>query len=85
MSSAHTSLVTDLPLSAQEMAIWSRRGQSLDHLVHHSDRGVQVLEPKQYLAIVYSERLEEAGVAPSVGSVGDSYDCDDALALLRSA
>ena len=47
------------------MAIWSRRGQSLDHLVHHSDRGVQ------YLTIVYSERLEEAGVAPSVGSVGD--------------
>jgi putative transposase len=33
-----TSLVTDLPLSALEMAIWSRRGQSLDHLVHHSDR-----------------------------------------------
>lgn len=63
-----TSLATDLPLSALEMAIWSRRGQSLDHLVHHSDRGVQ------YLAIVYSERLEEAGVAPSVGSVGDSYD-----------
>ena len=59
-----TSLATDLPLSALEMAIWSRRGQSLDHLVHHSDRGVQ------YLAIVYSERLEEAGVAPSVGSVG---------------
>ena len=32
------------------------------------------IEPKQYLAIVYSERLEEAGIAPSVGTVGDSYD-----------
>ena len=50
------------------MAIWTRRGQSLEHLVHHSDRGVQ------YLSIVYTERLEEAGVAPSVGSKSDSYD-----------
>jgi len=63
-----TSLSTDLPLDALEMGIWTRRGQSLDHLVHHSDAGVQ------YLSIVYSERLEEAGVAPSVGTVGDSYD-----------
>jgi putative transposase len=63
-----TSLASDLPLSALEMAIWARRGQSLDQLVHHSDRGVQ------YLSIVYTERLEEAGVAPSVGTVGDSYD-----------
>ncbi len=37
-------------------------------LVHHSDRGVQ------YVAIKYTERLKEAGVEPSVGSVGDSYD-----------
>ena len=36
-----TSLSTDLPLDALEMAIWTRRGQSLEHLVHHSDRGVQ--------------------------------------------
>jgi putative transposase len=63
-----TSLSTDLALDALEMAIWTRRGQSLEHLVHHSDRGVQ------YLSIVYTERLEEAGVAPSVGTVGDSYD-----------
>jgi putative transposase len=63
-----TTLATDLPLDALEMAIWARRDQSLDELVHHSDRGVQ------YLSIVYSERLEEAGIAPSVGSKGDSYD-----------
>ncbi len=37
-------------------------------LVHHSDRGVQ------YVSIRYSERLAEAGIEPSVGSVGDSYD-----------
>jgi len=63
-----TTLATDVPLDALEMAIWARRGQSLDELVHHLDRGVQ------YLSIVYSERLEEAGIAPSVGSKGDSYD-----------
>ena len=63
-----TTLATELALDALEMAIWVRRDQSLDALVHHSDRGVQ------YLAIVYSERLRAAGVAPSVGSVGDSYD-----------
>jgi len=39
-------------------------------LVHHSDRG------SQYLALRYTERLAEAGVEPSVGSVGDSYDCE---------
>jgi putative transposase len=63
-----TTLATELPLDALEMAIWARQGQDLEHLVHHSDRGVQ------YLSIVYTERLEEAGVAPSVGSKGDSYD-----------
>lgn len=61
-------LAATLALDALEMAIWARRGQCLDDLIHHSDRGVQ------YLSIVYSERLEKAGVAPSVGSVGDSYD-----------
>ena len=37
-------------------------------LIHHSDRGVQ------YLSIRYTDRLAEVGIAPSVGSVGDSYD-----------
>jgi transposase InsO family protein len=37
--------------------------------VHHSDRGVQ------YVSIRYTERLAAAGIEPSVGSVGDSYDC----------
>lgn len=62
-----THLKTDLPLEALEMAIWRRKAQ-LDGLVHHSDRG------SQYTSIRYTERLADAGIAPSVGSVGDSYD-----------
>jgi putative transposase len=62
------SLQAELALDALEMAIWSRRMQDLQGLVHHSDRGVQ------YLAIRYTERLAEAGVVTSVGSRGDSYD-----------
>jgi putative transposase len=63
-----TSLRADLALDALEMAIWSRRGDDLDGLVHHSDRGVQ------YLSIRYTDRLAEAGAVTSVGSKGDSYD-----------
>ena len=62
------SLRADLALDALEMAIWSRRSQDLEGLVHHSDRGVQ------YLAIRYTDRLAEAGAVASVGSRGDSYD-----------
>jgi transposase InsO family protein len=54
-------------LDALEQAIHQRR-PAQDQLVHHSDRG------SQYLSIKYSERLAEAKIAPSVGSVGDSYD-----------
>ena len=57
---------TDLVLDALEQALWSRTGT--EGLVHNSDRG------SQYLSIRYSERLAEAGVESSVGSVGDSYD-----------
>ena len=60
-------LRASLALDALEMAIWARR-EPLGGLVHHSDRGVQ------YLAIVYTERLAEAGAVTSVGSKGDSYD-----------
>jgi putative transposase len=65
---ASRSLRTDLALDALEMAIWARRGERLDGLIHHSDRGVQ------YLAIRYTERLADAGAVTSVGSRGDSYD-----------
>ncbi len=63
-----SSLRAELALDALEMAIWSRRTANLGGLVHHSDRGVQ------YLAIRYTERLEDEGAVTSVGSKGDSYD-----------
>jgi putative transposase len=63
---ASSSLRSDLALDALEQALWAR--PDTDSLVHHSDRGVQ------YLSIRYTERLKEAGIEPSVGSVGDSYD-----------
>jgi transposase InsO family protein len=57
----------DLVLDALEQALAARRpGQG--GLVHHSDRGAQ------YVSIRYTERLADAGIEPSVGSVGDSYD-----------
>jgi putative transposase len=59
---------TELALDALEMAIWARRGDALAGLVHHSDRG------GQYLAIRYTARLAQAGIVPSVGSTGDSFD-----------
>jgi len=61
---AHAGFVLD----ALEQALHERRPVRGGGLVHHSDRGVQ------YVAIKYTERLAEAGVEPSVGSVGDSYD-----------
>ena len=60
------SLRSDLALDALEQALYARPMN--DDLIHHSDRGVQ------YLSIRYTERLAEAGIAASVGSVGDSYD-----------
>ena len=61
-------LRSDLALDALEMAIWARRHESVDGLIHHSDRGVQ------YTSIRYTERLAEAKAVRSVGSKGDSYD-----------
>ncbi len=58
----------DFVLDALEQALQDRRPAKGSGLVHHSDRG------SQYVAIRYTERLTEAGVEPSVGSVGDSYD-----------
>ena len=61
---AHAGFVLD----ALEQALHSRKPIHQGGLVHHSDRG------SQYLSIKYTERLAEAGIEPSVGSVGDSYD-----------
>ena len=61
--SAHAGFVLD----ALDQALHDRRPIG-GGLIHHSDRGVQ------YVSIKYTERLAEAGLVPSVGSVGDSYD-----------
>ncbi|MCB1637152.1 MAG: IS3 family transposase, partial [Xanthomonadales bacterium] len=61
-STAHTDFVLD----ALEQALHARRGIGQGSLIHHSDRG------GQYVSIRYTDRLAEAGIEPSVGSVGDS-------------
>jgi transposase InsO family protein len=63
-----SSMQTEFVLDALEQALYDRQPTANDALVHHSDRG------SQYLSIRYSERLAEAGIEPSVGSKGDSYD-----------
>ena len=66
-----TTMTATIVLDAVEQAIWTRNRAGtvdLSGLVHHNDRG------SQYTSIRFGERLAEAGIAPSVGSVGDSYD-----------
>ena len=63
-----SSMRTDFVLDALEQALFDRQPERSDALVHHSDRG------SQYVSIRYTERLAEAGIEPSVGSRGDSYD-----------
>jgi transposase InsO family protein len=65
---ASRSLETGLALDALEQAIWDRLDGDPDSLIHHSDHG------SQYLSIRYTERLRDAGIEPSTGSVGDSFD-----------
>ncbi|MGO3248219.1 MAG: IS3 family transposase [Agrococcus casei] len=56
-----------LPLRALDMAAWAAGGR-LDGLIHHADHG------SNYLAVVYTDRIEELGAKPSTGTVGDSFD-----------
>jgi transposase InsO family protein len=63
-----SSMQAGFVLDALEQALYDRRPLEENGLIHHSDRGVQ------YVSIKYTERLAEAGIEPSVGSVGDSYD-----------
>jgi putative transposase len=60
----HASLVID----ALNMAAWTRRGVDIDGVVCHSDAG------SQYTSIAYTDRLDEIGAAPSIGTIGDSFD-----------
>jgi putative transposase len=62
------SMRTDFVLDALEQALYARRREHDESLICHSDRG------SQYVSIRYTERLAEAGIEPSVGSKGDSYD-----------
>lgn len=68
--SVATTMTTRLVLDAVDQAIWTRRrdGRDLTGLIAHHDHG------SQYLSLAHSERLEAAGIKPSVGAVGSSYD-----------
>jgi len=73
----HTSLVLD----ALNMAAWTRRGVDIDGVVCHSDAG------SQYTSITYTDRLAEIGAAPSIGTVGDSFDnamAESAIGLFKT-
>jgi transposase InsO family protein len=63
-----SSMRTDFVLDALEQALHDRQPERSDALIHHSDRG------SQYVSILYTERLAQAGIEPSLGSRGDSYD-----------
>ncbi|RTD84972.1 IS3 family transposase [Variovorax atrisoli] len=63
-----SSMRTDFVLDALEQALYDRQPERDGSLICHSDRG------SQYVSIRYTERLGEAGIEPSVGSKGDSYD-----------
>jgi putative transposase len=72
-----THLRTELVLEALEMALWQRRPTEV---IHHSDQGTQ------YTSIAFGKRCREAGVRPSMGSVGDCYDnalCESFFATLE--
>lgn len=77
-----SSMPTELPLDALEMALWTReaaghaRDGRLNGLIHHSDAG------SQYTAVRYSNRLADAGAVASIGTVGDSYDNAQAESLI---
>ncbi len=71
-------LMTELVLQALNMALWQRKP---DNVIHHSDQGTQ------YTSIAFGLRCKEAGVRPSMGSVGDAYDnalCESFFATLET-
>jgi putative transposase len=64
---ASRSMTADLVVDALNMAAWTRRHTSLENLICHTDAG------SQYTSILYTDRLDEIGAAPSIGAVGDSF------------
>jgi len=78
---ASRSMATSLVIDALNMAAWTRRGVDIDGVVCHSDAG------SQYTAIAYTDRLAEIGAAPSIGTVGDSFDnamAESAIGLFKT-
>jgi len=72
---------TDVVLDALEQAIHARGAAALPGLIHHSDRGTQ------YVSMRYTDRLADAGIAPSVGSRGDAFDkalAESVMALYKT-
>jgi putative transposase len=65
---AARSMTAALVIDALNMAAWTRRHTMLDGLICHTDAG------SQYTSILYTERLDDVGAAPSIGTVGDSFD-----------
>ena len=61
-------MTTPLVMAALDMAAWTRRHSTLTNLTCHSDAG------SQYTSVTYTDRLEEIGAAPSIGTIGDSFD-----------
>ena len=59
------------PAIRQAAALRSRQGHPIDGAIHHSDAG------SQYTAVHFGETLSLSGLRPSIGSVGDAYDCED--------
>lgn len=77
-----TSLRRDFALDALGQAIHARTGVPIEGLVHHSDRG------SRYASIRYTDRLRNAGIAPSVDRCGNAYDnalAESVMALLKTA
>jgi transposase InsO family protein len=65
---AARSMTAPLVVDALNMAAWSRRGVNIEGVICHSDAG------SQYISIAYTDRLDEIDAAPSIGTIGDSFD-----------
>ena len=65
---ASRSMTAQLVVDALDMAAWTRRHTTLENLICHNDAG------SQYTSVLYTDRLDEIGAAPSIGTVGDSFD-----------
>jgi putative transposase len=73
---ASRSMTASLVVDALNMAAWTRR-TSLDGLICHTDAG------SQYTSVSYTDRIDELGVSASIGTVGDSYDCEHNRGVIR--